>query len=112
MADDFRTGQRFPLALPLKIGAGSRQRQGKTRNLSAAGVLIEADPSLRVGAKVQFCITLPRELLGVRKDVDVQCDGRVVRVEKKGTKAKTKKNGERSVGVACIIDNYAFKRRK
>jgi len=112
---DFRTGQRFPLTLPTKIGAGSRQREGKTRNLSAAGVLIEADPSLRVGAKVQFCITLPRELLGVRKDVDVQCDGRVVRVEKKSAKANAKtktKNGERSVGVACIIDNYAFKRRK
>ena len=111
MADDFRTGQRFPLALPTKIGAGSRQRQGKTRNLSSAGVLIEADPSIRVGAKVQFCITLPHKLLGVRKDVDVQCDGRVVRVEKKAAKSKTK-NGERSVGVACIIDNYAFKRRK
>ena len=94
----------------MKIGAGSRQRKGKTRNMSSAGVLIEADPSLRVGAHVQFCITLPRELLGVRKDVDVQCDGRVIRVEKKAV--KTKKNGERSVGVACIIDNYAFKRRK
>ena len=111
MPDDFRTGQRFTLTLPAKVGAGSRARRSKTRNLSAAGVLFEADPSLRVGTKVQFCITLPRELLGVRKDVDVQCDGRVIRVEKKGSKKKVKSE-EQSVGVACIIDNYAFKRRK
>ncbi len=104
-----RTGQRFPLALPTRIGVGSRQRAAKTRNVSAAGVLIEADPSLRVGARVQFSITLPRELLGMRKDVDVKCDGRVVRVDKKNGKTKVK-NG--SVGVACIIDNYAFVRRK
>ena len=83
------------------------------KNVSAAGVLIETDPSLRVGAKVQFSITLPRELLGIRRDVDVKCDGRVVRVDKKSGKAKVKgKNGDRSVGVACIIDNYTFVRRK
>src|SRR5512133_3685809 len=109
---DIRTGQRFALALPTRIGAGSRQRAVKMKNVSAAGMLIEADPSLRVGARVQFSITLPRELLGLRKDVDVKCDGRVVRVDKQ-SKAKTKaKNGDRSVGVACIIDNYAFVRRK
>ena len=89
------------------------------KNVSAAGVLIEADPSLRVGARVQFSITLPRELLGIRRDVDVKCDGRVVRVDKnvdnkkKSSKDKVKdKNGDRSVGVACIIDNYTFVRKK
>lgn len=109
---DTRTGQRFPLALPTRIGAGSHQRKAKTRNLSAAGVLIEAHPSLRVGSRVQFCITLPRELLGARKDVDVKCDGRVVRVDKKKNGKAKAKNRDRSVGVACIIDNYAFVRRK
>lgn len=108
-----RTGKRFALALPTRIGAGSRQRTVRMKNVSAAGVLIETDPSLRVGAKVQFSITLPRELLGIRRDVDVKCDGRVVRVDKKSGKAKVKdKNGDRSVGVACIIDNYTFVRRK
>lgn len=106
-----RTGQRFPLTLPFRISAGSRRRVGKTKNLSGNGVLIEADPSLRVGARVQFSITLPRQLLGARKDVDVKCEGRVVRIDKKNGKAKVK-SGDRSVGVACIIDNYAFVRRK
>jgi len=76
--------------------------------------LIEADPSLRIGTRVQFSMTLPGKLLGSRKDVDVKCDGRVVRVDRKSGKSKVKgKNaGDRSVGVACIIDNYAFVRRK
>src|SRR5690242_18771225 len=111
---DTRTGKRFALALPTRIGAGANQRSVRMKNVSAAGVLIEADPSLRVGARVQFSITLPRQLLGIRRDVDVKCDGRVVRVDKnvdkkKSVKDKVKeKNGERSVGVACIIDNYTF----
>lgn len=95
----------------MRIGAGSHRRTVTTKNLSGNGVLIEADPSLRVGARVQFSITLPRQLLGVRKDVDVKCEGRVVRVDKKNGKAKVK-SGDRSVGVACIIDNYVFVRRK
>ena len=81
--------------------------------MSGGGALIEADPSLRVGARVQFSITLPGKLLGARKDVDVKCDGRVVRVEKKkASKTKIKNGADRSVGVACIIDNYVFVRRK
>jgi hypothetical protein len=110
---DTRTGQRFAISLPARIGAGTRERAVKTKNVSAAGVLIEADPSLRVGARVQFCITLPRKLLGLRKDVDVKCDGRVVRVEKKKNgKTKVRDQSDGRVGVACIIDNYVFVRRK
>lgn len=114
-----RTGQRFPISLPARIVAGARRGSGKTKNVSAGGVLIEADPSLRVGARVQFSITLPRKLLGARNDVDVKCDGRVVRVEKntrsvksKSSRIKTRNGADRSVGVACIIDNYVFVRRK
>ena len=81
--------------------------------MSGSGALIEADPSLRVGARVQFSITLPGKLLGARKDVDVKCDGRVVRVDKKKIgKTKIRNGADRSVGVACIIDNYVFVRRK
>ena len=107
-----RTGQRYPLSHPARIVAGSRRGRGTTKNVSGVGALIEADPSLRVGAHVQFSITLPAKLLGSRKDVDVKCDGRVVRVDKKNSKSKIKNGADRSVGVACIIDNYVFVRRK
>lgn len=101
---DTRTGQRFPLHLPIKIENGAKLQRALTHDLSAAGVFIEADPSLRVGAHVMFKITLPHELLGVAHDVDVECEGRVVRVEK----GKAKRN---RVGLACVIDRYEFVRR-
>ena len=66
-------------------------------------MFIEADPALRMGAKVRFNITLPRELLATPVDVRVACEGRVVRVERERSKGKR-------TGLACVIDSYEFVR--
>ena len=105
-----RTGKRFPLQLPITIreGKSSTKHKGTTSNLSAAGVFIRADASLTVGSTVEFDITLPPEVTGTSKPVEIRCRGRVVRAEGKlAGKRKPDKKG----GVACVIDHYKFIRK-
>ncbi len=103
MAEEARTGKRFPLELPIKVhkDAGGADAKGVTANLSAAGVYIRADASLEVGSPVEFEITLPPEMTGGQENVTIQCKGRVVRADEGS-------GGER--GVACVIDSYEFQR--
>jgi PilZ domain len=103
VAEEARTGKRFPLELPIKVHkeAGGDDAKGMTANLSAAGVYIRADASLEVGSPVEFEITLPPEMTGGQEHVTIQCKGRVVRADETS-------GGER--GVACVIDSYEFQR--
>ena len=59
MAEEARTGKRFPLELPIKIHKGETgaDSKGVTGNLSAAGVYIRADASMEIGSPVEFEIT-------------------------------------------------------
>ena len=99
---EVRTGQRFPMALAVKIKNGKSGRKGSatTDNLSAAGVFITTDLPFRKGTKVNFEITLPSSIVGSSNDVNMNCDGRVVRID-------SPKNGKKR-GVACVIDRYHF----
>lgn len=101
MAEEARTGKRFPLELPIKIHKGDTDAKGTTGNLSAAGVFIRADASLEVGSPVEFEITLPPEMTGGQENVTIQCKGRVVRADETGA-------GGEGRGVACVIDSYEF----
>ncbi|HUO14386.1 MAG TPA: PilZ domain-containing protein [Verrucomicrobiae bacterium] len=102
MAEEARTGKRFPLELPIKIHKDSGDSKGMTGNLSAAGVYIKADSTMEVGSPVEFEITLPPEMTGGPENVTIQCKGRVVRADAADS------SGER--GVACVIDSYEFTR--
>lgn len=97
-----RTGKRFELKLPISIEAsGSANKlEGITDNVSAAGVYMYADSRLEVGSKVNFEITLPREVTGGNADVRLHCYGTVVRTEGRDEEGRT--------GVACVIDGYEF----
>jgi hypothetical protein len=81
---------------------------GTTTDLSAAGVFILADGDFEVGSKVQFDITLPAKVIGARKDVEIRCQGRVVRSERSGARSQSK---NKKGGLACVIDNYKFVRK-
>ncbi len=109
MSEARRTGKRFPLSLPITIRSkrSSKNENALTRNVSAAGVYIQANANLEVGATIEFDITLPPEVVGSTKSVDIHCKGRVVRLD--GEKAKGKKAKS---GVACVIDHYKFVRKK
>jgi PilZ domain len=103
VAEEARTGKRFPLELPIKIHKGSGDASGVTGDLSAAGVYIKADAAMEIGSPVEFEITLPPEMTGGQENVTIQCKGRVVRTDEEG------KGGE-GRGVACVIDSYEFVR--
>lgn len=103
MAEEARTGKRFPLELPIKVHQEKGDTKGTTGNLSAAGVYIRADASMEIGSPVEFEITLPPEMTGGQENVTIQCKGRVVRADETG-------EGGEGRGVACVIDSYEFVR--
>jgi len=105
VAEEARTGKRFPLELPIKIHQGEARgdSKGVTGNLSAAGVYIRADAAMEIGSPVEFEITLPPEMTGGPENVTIQCKGRVVRSDPTGS-------GGEGRGVACVIDSYEFVR--
>ena len=104
---DTRTSTRFPLALATTIRGKKAAKKGTTADLSSAGVFILGDADFEVGTKVEFDITLPAAMIGAKKDVEVRCQGRVVRSNEKSKKKPSGKGG-----VACVIDNYEFIRKR
>jgi hypothetical protein len=101
-----RTGKRFPLELAIH---GRGVDNATTADISAAGVYIMAETDLAVGSPIEFDITLPAGVLGTREDVEVHCIGRVVRKE---AGARNTGKGKMRHGVACVIDQYKFLRKK
>jgi hypothetical protein len=101
-----RTGTRFPLALAIH---GRGVDNATTADISAAGVYIMAETDLAVGSPIEFDITLPGSFLGTKGDVEVHCIGRVVRKE---AGVKNTGKGKMRHGVACVIDQYKFLRKK
>ena len=107
MADESRTGRRFEVSLPIKVrgtAANGKPFEGVTDNVSAAGVYIRGQASFPVGSKVRFSMTLPGASIGAGQDIEIECQGRVMRVEQAPGKRKERK------GVACLIDEYKFVR--
>jgi hypothetical protein len=108
-ATDFRTGQRFPLQLPIAISNQSTDAQATTANVSASGVYVRSAKPLKVGASITFDIKLPSQALGMKRDVKIRCSGRVVRAESSSPVPRTKKSAQEKLrGMACVIDQYRF----
>ncbi len=107
-----RTGRRFPLELPIRIQEKKAKRlKGTTSNVSAAGVYMQAKADLEVGSKIKFDIMLPGQMIGSRKDVAIECSGRVVRAGDKSAAARKAKPKAKAPGLACVIDSYKFVRK-
>jgi PilZ domain len=100
-----RAGKRFPLQLPIRIGG----KDGVTRNVSAAGIYLDAEAEMAVGSTIELDLTLPAEIVGGESDVHVLCTGHVVRVDVAGR--TTSANGTtKHSGLACVIDYYKMVR--
>ncbi len=95
------------LPIEFQLGDSSKKQKGTTRDLSASGVYITAAAPFRVGSRVKFLIAVPGDLVGARKNVSIECIGRVVRVDK----GKARRTPEPADGVACVIDTYKFVRK-
>jgi hypothetical protein len=98
--DDLQSAPRFPLHLPASIKAEGNAYSAETENISANGVLFAMDRDVPVGSMVDFTILLPADVVGARRDVQIDCRGRVVRSFEDG--------GRRGVGV--VIDEYQIER--
>lgn len=115
---DSRTGKRFPLQLPIRVAG----KDGVTRNVSAAGIYLDAAADVSVGSEIQFDLILPAAVVGGDNDVHVMCTGHVVRVDvrtgKEADKDKDKDTDqdrtgspvEAQGGLACVIDHYKMVR--
>lgn len=98
--EDMQSAPRFPLHLPASVKTQGSAYSAETENISANGVLLAMDNDVAVGSMVDFTIQLPAEIVGLRRDVQIDCRGRVVR--------SFEDRGRRAVGV--VIDEYHFER--
>ncbi|HEY7402576.1 MAG TPA: PilZ domain-containing protein [Candidatus Angelobacter sp.] len=95
-----RSIRRFPLDLPISVkflDNGRHEIAGHTRDVSARGVFMYLEMEIRVGAPIEFVMTLPPEIT-LSDSIRVRCTGTVVRVEKNGNEQ----------GVAVTINKYDF----
>ena len=97
---EMQSAPRFPLHLPVEMKSQSGPLSGETQNISANGVLFAMDRDVPVGSLVEFTILLPGDVVGSRSDVQIDCQGHVVR--------SFEDKGRRGVGV--VIDEYHFER--
>jgi len=95
-----QSAPRFPLHLAVEVTSQNGACAAETQNISANGVLFAMDRDVPVGSVVDFTIMLPGEVVGSRRDVQIDCHGRVVR--------SFEDEGRRGVGV--VIDEYHFER--
>jgi len=98
--EDLQSAPRFPLHLSASVKTEGAAYAALTENISANGVLFAMEKDVPVGSIVDFTIMLPAEILGARKNVQIDCRGRVVR--------SFDDRGRRGVGV--VIDEYHFER--
>jgi hypothetical protein len=98
--EDLQSAPRFPLHLAASVKAEGASYTAETENISANGVLFAMEKDVPVGSIVDFTIMLPAEVVGARRDVQIDCRGRVVR--------SFDDRGRRGVGV--VIDEYHFER--
>jgi hypothetical protein len=98
--EDMQSAPRFPLHLAASVKSLGGNYSAETENISANGVLFAMEKDVPVGSMVDFTILLPAEVVGARRDVQIDCRGRVVR--------SFEDRGRRGVGV--VIDEYHFER--
>ena len=98
---DLQSAVRFPIRLPVAYKSQNQEQEGETRNISANGVLFQADAEMPIGSSINFEISMPAEISGAPNNVVVNCRGRVVR--------SFQQDERRWVGV--VIDEYGFERR-
>jgi hypothetical protein len=98
--EEMQSAPRFPIHLSASVKMQGSAYNAETENISANGVLFAMDNDVPVGSMVDFTILLPAEVVGARRDVQIDCRGRVVR--------SFEDRGRRGVGV--VIDEYHFER--
>jgi hypothetical protein len=94
-----RTAVRFPLHLSVVLKTLKREYEAVTVDVSANGVLFEAEELPEVDTDVTFELKMPATVMGGTDDVLLQCVGRIVRHVR-----TAKKNM-----AAAVIDEYTLR---
>ena len=95
-----RASRRFTMSLPIKLRPGTPgdgDIHAKTRDVSFRGLYFFSDRGYEVGSKIEFLLTLPKEIT-LATDVNIRCMGSVVRHEQVNGRA----------GIAARIERYEF----
>ena len=98
---DRREARRFNMTLPMRIlslDSDFHELKAFTRDVSYRGLYFLAEAQPKVGASIEFVITLPEQVTR-SGDVNIRCHGKVVRTE-------PTQNGK--TGIAAKIDRYEF----
>ena len=98
---DRREARRFNMTLPMRIlslDSNSHELKAFTRDVSYRGLYFLAEAQVKVGAAIEFIITLPEQVTR-SGDVNIRCHGQVVRTE-------PTQNGQ--TGIAAKIERYEF----
>jgi hypothetical protein len=94
-----RTSVRFPLELDVCLETAEGSIQAKTINVSATGLLFEADRVPEVGSRVVFTMAMPAAVMGSEQDLSVHCVGRIVRHHSQVGRP----------AAAAVIDEYSLR---
>jgi hypothetical protein len=94
-----RTAVRFPLHLDVVLKTAKREYQAITVDVSANGVLFEAEDLPAVDSEVTFDLKMPAAVMGGTEDVLLHCVGRVVRHAQTAKKKMA----------AAVIDEYTLR---
>jgi hypothetical protein len=89
------------MTLPIRVqphGKPQTELTAQTRDVSYQGLYFLVEEKFDVNSQIDFVITLPEQVTQ-SGDVNIHCQGRVVRVEP---------NGNGSVGIAAKIERYEF----
>jgi hypothetical protein len=96
-----REARRFTMTLPIRVhsqGKSQSELKAQTRDVSYRGLYFLAENNFDVNSEIDFVITLPEQVTQ-SGDVNIHCQGRIVRVEP---------NGNGRVGIAAKIERYEF----
>ena len=93
-----RAAVRFPLHLAVELFVGDATLEARTENVSASGISLVTKVAVKTGQRIRFQLRMPGEEMGTEKDVQIVCEGRVVRCQAVEDKYR----------IAATIDAYTF----
>jgi hypothetical protein len=97
--DQVRTAVRFPMRLTLRVKTSDGWIEAVTENISANGILITGQKLPAVKTEIEFTVKMPGGILGLKHDVVMHGNGRIVRHQQIGDQMQA----------AIIIDGYELR---
>ena len=97
--DQVRTAVRFPMQLPLRITTPEGVLEATTIDISSNGILFTGKKLPALNSRIEFSIAMPAAVMGAETDLSIDCVGRVIRHQGRGSKQQA----------AVIIDEYSLR---